>query len=181
MGPERGGWTVRAALILLAGAIVGAGGSAKAPARSRAVLRTASDSAAIVMIEHVWLQTSDTAVLSRILAPDFVHVVPGGQFLTRAEHLAWVATHPHRPGVERRFAGLAVRLYGDVAIANGVVIVGDTAGRELGRSAFTDVFVWRGERWRAVNAQEDVVRRPGTNERDGAAKPRRSTTPAVRT
>ncbi len=117
-----------------------------------------ADSVAIARIEHRWLATSDTAVLRRILAPDFVHIVPGGETLTRAEHLAWVAAHPHVPSVRRRFVRLGVRLYGTTAIANGIVEADSSTGKELSRTAFTDVFVKRNGRWRAVNAQEDVVR-----------------------
>ncbi|MDE3216730.1 MAG: nuclear transport factor 2 family protein [Gemmatimonadota bacterium] len=113
---------------------------------------------AIVRLEREWLATSDTALLRRILAPDFVHIVPGGQALTRAEHLAWVAAHPRDASVRRRFVRLDVRLYGDVAIANGVVEADGSTGKELSRTAFTDVFVKRSGRWRAVNAQEDLVR-----------------------
>jgi hypothetical protein len=51
-----------------------------------------------------------------------------------------------------------VRLYGDVGIVNGSVIATDENGKELDRTMFTDVFVFRGERWQAVNAQENQVR-----------------------
>lgn len=171
----------RAALIVLAGALCGGAGASQGPTLPRVALRTPADSAAIVALEHAWLHARDTTVLARILAPDFVHIVPGGHFLTRAEHLAWVATHPHRLDVRRRFAALAVRLYAGVAIANGIVVASDTTGRELGRTAFTDVFVQRGGRWRAVNAQEDIVRGSGTSERDGAGAGGRPAAPAVRT
>lgn len=172
---------MRAALIVLAGALSGGGGASRGPALPSVERQARADSAAIVALEHTWLQASDTAVLAKILAPDFVHIVPGGHSLTRAEHLAWVATHPHRSDVRRRFAALGVRLYGSVAIANGVVIASDTTGHELGRTAFTDVFVQRSGRWRAVNAQEDIVQRSGASERDGAGAGGRPAAPARRT
>lgn len=161
---------IRAAIVLLTGGLSGTVGAPATRALPAAPPRASADSATIVTIERTWLQTSDTAVLGKILAPDFVHIVPGGHFLTRAEHLSWVATHPHRPDVRRRFAALAVRLYGRVAIANGVVAASDTTGHELGRTAFTDVFVRRDGRWQAVNAQEDLVRAAGAGERNGAGK-----------
>lgn len=135
---------------------LGLGGGVPASARAT----PQPDSAAIVALEHTWLATSDTGVLGRILAPDFVHIVPGGHFLTRAEHLAWVAEHPRRPGVRRRFERLDVRLYDDVAIATGVVEAA-TGSEPPTRTAFTDVFVKRDGAWQAVNAQEDVVRGGG--------------------
>lgn len=124
---------------------------------ARALDQQPADSMVIATLEHRWLQTSDTTVLGGILAPSFVHIVPGGGFLTRGQHLAWVATHPHQQGVHRSFGGLDVRLYGDAGIPNGTVVATDTAGRELLRSAFTDAFAKRGRRWLAVNAQEDMV------------------------
>jgi Domain of unknown function (DUF4440) len=110
-----------------------------------------------VRLEHTWFETSDTTVLGRILAPDFLHVVPGGQTIDRAEQLAWLAAHPHQPMVHRRFVRLDVRVYEHAALANGVIVATDPAGRELWRSAFTDVFVMRRGRWLAVNAQEDAI------------------------
>lgn len=181
MTAELGRRTARAAVIALAGVLAGGHGSSHATIFQRAALPASADSAAIVALEHTWLHTSDTTVLGRILAPDFVHIVPGGHFLTRAEHLAWVATHPHRPDVRRRFGALAVRLYGSVAIANGIVVVSDSSGRELGRSAFTDVFVRRAGRWEAVNAQEDVVRRSPSGERNEVGGSGLATAPVART
>jgi len=49
-------------------------------------------------------------------------------------------------------------LYGDVGIANGSVIATDASGKELDRTMFTDVFVYRDGRWQAINAQENSVR-----------------------
>lgn len=119
--------------------------------------RSSADSAAIAALEHIWLQATDTATLARILAPDFVHIAPGGYFLTRRQHLDWVAAHPRPAGVRLRFGRLRVRLYGDVAIATGTVLRRDARGGPVLRTAFTDVFVKRGGRWRAVNAQEDRI------------------------
>jgi len=52
---------------------------------------------------------------------------------------------------------MQVRVYGDVGIANGIVLTTDEQGRELERIIFTDVFVRRNGRWEAVNAQENAV------------------------
>jgi hypothetical protein len=38
-----------------------------------------------------------------------------------------------------------------------MVIASDSAGKELDRTIFTDVFVYREGRWQAVNAQENRV------------------------
>jgi ketosteroid isomerase-like protein len=72
----------------------------------------------------------------------------------------WAVAHPDPPGVDRRFDQLRVRLYGDTAIANGIVVITGAGGGER-RSVFTDVFVRRDGRWQAVNAQENAVPRAG--------------------
>src|SRR5262249_15449380 len=112
----------------------------------------------VASLERDWLaHLSDRAALERSLAGDFVHVAPQGVFLPREQHLACGLAHP--PPAERRasFEALRVRVYGNTAIATGIVANTDTAGKDVRRSAFTDVFVLRDGRWQAVNAQENAV------------------------
>jgi len=116
-----------------------------------------ADRKAIVAIEHEWLNTYDAATLDRILARDFLHPVASGQFLTKQQHIDWTVAHPPPPTRKARFERLDVRLFGDVAIANGVVVTEGVAPAPT-RSIFTDVFVERDGRWQAVNAQENEVR-----------------------
>jgi Domain of unknown function (DUF4440) len=115
------------------------------------------DSLAVVALEHAWLTAQDSTTLARILAPDFQHPIPTGEVLTRAQHIHWRVTHPLPPGIQQRFASLAVRIYGTTAIANGMVVTSDSTGRELRRTLFSDVFVKRDGVWQAVNAQENAV------------------------
>jgi hypothetical protein len=129
-----------------------------APASASAPRDTTRDRSAIVALEHTWLGAQDRPTLERLLAPDFVHIVPGGAFLTRAEHIAWVTAHPRPASTKMSFGSLRVRLYGTVAVANGVVLARPAKGPAR-RSAFTDVFVFRDGRWQAVNAQEDLISR----------------------
>ena len=82
-----------------------------------------------------------------------------GVFLSKAEHIDWYVKHLPPPTRKTRFDRLQVRLYGDTAVVNGMVISSDESGKELDRSVFTDVFVYRDGRWQAVNAQEDRVSR----------------------
>ncbi|HEU4752157.1 MAG TPA: nuclear transport factor 2 family protein [Armatimonadota bacterium] len=110
----------------------------------------------ICALEHEWLQARDAATLERILASDFVHPVPSGVLLTRAQHIAWVVAHPRPESSKARFESLRVRFYGTTAIANGVVVA-QAPGQAPRRTVFTDVFVYRDHRWQAVNAQENVV------------------------
>ena len=56
-----------------------------------------------------------------------------------------------------RFDKLKVRAYGSTAIANGIVEASDSPEVKLRKTIFTDVFVYRDNRWQAVNAQENEI------------------------
>ena len=105
----------------------------------------------LLKLEDEWLHARDAATLERILAPDFVHVVPSGDFLTKAQHIAWFRSHPTGGNPKSHLENMHVRTYGGVAIVNGTVVAPDH------RSVFTDVFVLRDGRWQAVNAQENAT------------------------
>ena len=112
----------------------------------------ACDSAGAAGVEKEWLaHEHEAAPLERILAPDFVHVLPTGQFITKAEHIGYVATHPAPAGFEAHFERLDIRLVSGVAIATGIVSTSEH------RTAFTDIFACRDGRWQAVGAQESVI------------------------
>ncbi len=107
---------------------------------------------AVIDLENRWLQSEDNpTALETILADDFVHVLPVG-FVTKKQQIAYVRSHPRPAGESRHFEGLNVRVYGDAAVATGVVVA--TATSEVRRTLFTDVFVKRNGRWQAVNSQE---------------------------
>lgn len=55
------------------------------------------DRKAIEQIENEWLEACDAATLQRILADDFVHPVPTGNFLDKAQHIAWYSKSPALP------------------------------------------------------------------------------------
>jgi hypothetical protein len=119
------------------------------------------DRAALVALENVWLANEHNAsVLERILASDFVHPFPTGDFVTKAQHIAFSSAHPPPANRKQHFDQMRVRVYGDVGIVNGVVVTTDENGgdEEVDRTVFTDVFVWRDGRWQAVNAQENAVK-----------------------
>lgn len=116
------------------------------------------DEAGLVAVEQEWLGAQDVATLERILASDYVHVIPGAGFITRAQQIEWFKAHPVPPGVERRFEDLRERVYGDVGIVNGVVVRTTPDDPKPHRTLFTDVFVYRDGRWQAVNSQENEER-----------------------
>jgi hypothetical protein len=116
------------------------------------------DKKQIELLEHEWLDGGgDRATLERVLASDFVHPVSAGVFLSKEQHIAWSLAHPRPANRRARFETLDVRLYGDAAIANGIVENTDLSGSDRLRTIFTDVFVRRGEQWQAVSACENTV------------------------
>ena len=115
--------------------------------------------AALIALENEWLANEhNAAALERILASDFVHPLPTGEFVTKAQHIAFSSAHPPPANQKQHFDQLRVRVYGDAGIVNGIVVTSDEEGREVDRTIFTDVFVKRDGRWQAVNAQENAVR-----------------------
>ena len=119
------------------------------------------DRAALIALENEWLANEHNAsVLERILASDFVHPLPTGDFVTKAQHIAFLSAHPRPANLKQHFDQMRVRVYGDVGIVNGVVVTTDEKDHEVDRTVFTDVFVWQDGRWQAVNAQENAVRKP---------------------
>lgn len=121
---------------------------------SAAVQGAQSAEQAIREVEEQWLQNeSNPAVLDSILADDFVHVLPAG-FITKQEQLQFVRNHPRPAGETRRFEELRVRVYGDTAIATGIVDAREDQSRQPRQTMFTDVFVRREDKWQAVNSQE---------------------------
>jgi hypothetical protein len=145
--------TLRSALggsaaVLTAGILIGA---------TRATPQPSDDRAALIAVEHRWLAAEhDSATLDDLLAPDFVHAVPTGDFLTKAQHIHYAVAFQPPADERRRFDTLSVRVYGAVGIVTGIVRATRGAAAPA-RSIFTDVFVKRNGRWRAVNAQENKI------------------------
>ena len=105
-------------------------------------------------VEQRWLENEDRPdVVQSILADDFVHVLPVG-FINKEDQLAFLRKHPNAFPGNKHFEELRVRIYGDVAIATGIVSTVHDPGAKANRTAFTDVFVRREGKWLAVNAQE---------------------------
>lgn len=139
------------ALLCCAAAVVFARSTAFAGGSSSAAQQ------AVIQLEQKWLQNEyDPATLNSILADDFVHVLPNG-FISKQQHIGYVQAHPQQKLLKRQFEQLRVRIYGKVAIANGIVAELPAKAAKDGaalKTFFTDVFVFRNERWQAVNAQE---------------------------
>jgi len=113
----------------------------------------------LLALENRWLQVEDDPVaLEGILAPDFLHVVPGA-IITKEQHLQFLREHPAGgQHLDKRFEDLHVRVYGDAGIVNGAVIEKSDRGER--KTLFTDVFAYRDGKWQAVSAQELPVTSP---------------------
>jgi len=116
------------------------------------------DRQALIALENTWLKSEhDAAALDSILASDFIHPVATGDFLTKAQHISYSSRHLPPANLKNRFDNLTVRLFGDGGIVNGIVVASDEHGKEVNRTIFTDVFVYRDGRWQAINARENRV------------------------
>lgn len=105
-------------------------------------------------VEQRWLDNENRPdVVQSILGDDFVHVLAVG-FISKADHLAYLRQRPNAFPGTKRFEELRVRIYGDVAIATGIVSTVRSSDSKPKRTAFTDVFIRRAGNWLAVNAQE---------------------------
>lgn len=148
--------THRPSAAIVVAAIAGAAVVTMTSARGQ-VRGPEADRQALTALENEWLTAVDSGTLERILARDFVHPVPSGRFLSKAEHIAWFTRHPEPPGLRNHFTRLDMRVYGDVGIVNGTVVAEDLNRREVSRTVFTDVFAYRDRRWQAINGQENAV------------------------
>jgi hypothetical protein len=116
------------------------------------------DRQALILLENEWLGTEhNAATLERILAADFVHPVLTGNFLNKTQHIYYSTKYLPPANLKNRFEQMNVRLYGDVGVVNGIVVTSDEHGKDVDKSIFTDVFVYRDGRWQAINAQENRV------------------------
>jgi hypothetical protein len=110
----------------------------------------------LLKLEDQWLLgLQDAQVQERILADDFVHVLPIG-FITKKDQLDFLRSRKQPvDNLSRHFEDLRVRVYGTAGIVNGMVVAIDKSGAVVKRSVFTDVFAYRDGCWQAVNAQEN--------------------------
>ena len=107
------------------------------------------DEAALVQIEHTWVRAveqHDPAALGCILADEFEEADFDGSLINRPTMLA-SATKPGNGHDE--LADLHARIYGDLAYVRGIGVHIEN-GRPMGKTRFTDIFVYRDGRWQCV-------------------------------
>jgi hypothetical protein len=107
--------------------------------------------------EYEWvraIEARNAAALSCILAPEFADTNWRGEMVPRSTILARL---PSKPRSRLRLSDLSVVRDGPIAIVRGVNTQSGSDGRISGAVRFTDVFVYRGGKWRAISAQETLI------------------------
>jgi hypothetical protein len=124
----------------------------------------ASDQSAVAAIlrqEQNWLGAyhhHDAKTLGAILADGFVHVNYLGEMRDRSEELSAV---PGPVSFEERTSQQTVCLVGGVAIVHGLNTITEK-GKVVARLRYGDIYVLEGGVWRALSAQETVVKSTGS-------------------
>jgi hypothetical protein len=116
---------------------------------------------ALAQIEHAWasaLEQRDTAALGCLLSEEFQDADPEGAIFDRAATLSKAANH--RP-VHHELQDLSAHVYGDFGYIRGLATAADAQGKIVARVRFTDIYVYRDQRWQAVAAHESTL--PATN------------------
>jgi hypothetical protein len=130
-----------------------------APLAAQAGSATAEDSVrALEEARGQALIHADTAALSQMVAQDFTEVSRLGTLRTRADNIRDIASGDLRL-TSVRYDSLAVRIYGDVAVLQGIA---DNTGTFRGfpfrgKIRYTRVFVRRDGRWQAVTMQQTAM------------------------
>jgi len=104
------------------------------------------------------LMQADTAALSRMVAAEFTEVSRLGTLRARVDNIRDIASGELKL-TSVRYDSLTVRIYGDVAVLQGIA---DNTGTFRGfpfsgRIRYTRVFVRRDGRWQAVTMQQTVM------------------------
>lgn len=112
--------------------------------------------------ERQWassVATGDPAVVTRILADDFVGVDPDGHVYDKA---AMVRDTKKGPTyfVSNKLNDVKVRFYGNTAVAQGSESWVKKSG-VTGRFVWTDTWLMRGNAWQIVAAEDLIAPEPG--------------------
>lgn len=119
------------------------------------------DGSALVQIEQTWahsLDQRDAAALACILADEFEDVGGDGKLTDRATTLK-KAAEPR--AVHDELSDLHAHVQGDMGYIRGFATATDAQGKVMGRVRFTDVYVYREQRWQCVAGQETLLRDAG--------------------
>jgi ketosteroid isomerase-like protein len=111
-------------------------------------------------LEDQWqkaLTRRDVAMLDRLMADDYVLTTVSGEVVNKARVLADVKSLNATADV--RNTEVAVRVYGDVGIVNGLALIsGKFNDKDVStRSRYIKVYVKRQGQWRVVAAQATLI------------------------
>ncbi len=120
----------------------------------------ARDGNALIQLEQTWaqaLEAHDADAVGCILAEEFQDADPGGKLHTRSETLAQI---PHRRPGKNVLSELDPHVFGDFGYIRGLATLVDGQGKTKARVRFTDIYVYRDQRWLAVAGQESLLSEP---------------------
>jgi ketosteroid isomerase-like protein len=111
-------------------------------------------------LEGQWqeaLTRRDVTMLDRLMADDYVLTTVSGEVVNKARVLAEVKSTNATADV--RNTEVAVRVFGDVAIVTGLVLISGTFNEKdvSTRSRYIKVYVKRQGQWRVVAAQATLI------------------------
>lgn len=132
------------ALLVLSGVVAGAAQPVPAPDIAEAQLRAINHRFVSVTVDV------DGDLMEDLTHQDFLLTDSDGAWRGRAEFVAHMRRQPPLP--TGRSEGMRVRLFGPVALVQGVFTGPDRTGR-LARMRYTDVHVWSDAAWRLVSVQ----------------------------
>jgi ketosteroid isomerase-like protein len=115
------------------------------------------DGSALIQLEQSWaqaLEIHDADAVGCILAPEFQDVDPNGKLSGRTETLAQI---PHRRPGKNILSELDPHVFGDFGYIRGLATLVDGQGKTKARVRFTDIYVYRNQRWLAVAGQESLL------------------------
>jgi ketosteroid isomerase-like protein len=121
----------------------------------------ADQSARVLSLENAWNQAEvkhDTKALNALLAETFDFTDDDGRFMNKSQWLAHI-----RSGVDHyeqlSSSGMAVHLYGNVAVATGMYQDKITErGKGVMRSGrFTDIWIQQNGEWKCVASQATLI------------------------
>lgn len=113
--------------------------------------------ATLVQLEYTWQQailTGNESVVREVLAQNFLDTSYKGMLRTKQDVLAGAKNPPHYSAA---LSDLVVRVFGDTAIVTGLNTVTGPGKAWTAKLRFTDVFINRNDRWRAIGAQESMI------------------------
>jgi len=119
------------------------------------------EQARILTLENAWnqaVQQKDSHALRMLLAPDLIYVESDGTLMDKTEYLASVQT-PSLRLVRIVNESTSVRVYGSVAVVNGVCREdGVKSGKPYTiRERFTDTWIRRGDSWVCVASESTLI------------------------